>query len=484
MKKWKNYLLSIMAIAGFVACSDDDPGLAPVIDGTDLSIELKRDTADIYKISVLITSEEGLAKVSLIDNSNNNAIDEQTSFSNPNNYTYNYDFDLTPYTDNTVVMLTLKIEDKAGQIVNKKITLTVKKFSELDVRFAAEGTITTQFEDCNLKVTVVRGLIPLKEIQVYVGAKLESTFDLSLDPEQSRYDLNVHVAGLGMDDNTVKVVVVDKKDQEFSKEITIKRIEAMTWKNVRQAAYNSNVDDPWGMEAMEVSINDEKPGDLPGKDKVYRVACYAGYENGVTADFEYDGDIVTKMTLSTVNSGMGSFEVLSVNAVYQYNYNENNELVKVVYTDEAGATKDYITDVVYESGSIKSYKINGTVYTPTYLEKNGTLIRVDLLDEDLSGNVFDFAAGKDMQPNPLYLAGLPAVVPGNILGFDLNNLYNNYLFDVLKGKDGSSLIDYNVGTIQREEEEWQGTIYVTIWQDITWVGTDGKNKSMTFSYSE
>lgn len=54
MKKWKNYLLSIMAVAGFVACSDDDPGLAPVIDGTDLSIELKRDTADVYKISVPI----------------------------------------------------------------------------------------------------------------------------------------------------------------------------------------------------------------------------------------------------------------------------------------------------------------------------------------------------------------------------------------------------------------------------------------------
>lgn len=75
------------------------------------------------------SSEEGLVKVSLVDNSNNNAIDEQTSFSNPNDYTYNYDFDLTPYTDNTVVMLTLKIEDKEGQVVNKKITLTVKKFS-------------------------------------------------------------------------------------------------------------------------------------------------------------------------------------------------------------------------------------------------------------------------------------------------------------------------------------------------------------------
>ena len=483
MKRLKSYLLSLVAIAGFIACSDDDPGMAPVIDGSEVNIELKRDTADTYRISLPITSEEGLAKVALIDNATSTALNEVTSFSNPNDYTYTYDLDLTPYTENTVVMLTLKIEDKAGQIVNKKINVTVKKFSELDVRFATEGTITTHFENCNLKLTVVRGMIPLKEIQVYVGTTLENTFDLSLDAEQSKYDFNVRIAGLKMDDNTVKIVVVDQKEQEFAKEITVKRIKAMTWVNIDQSAYNGDINDMWGMYAMEVAVNDEKPGDLPGMDKFYRLALYPGYANGSIADFEYDGDKITKMTLSTVNSGMGSFEVLSTDAVYVYNYNEDGELVKVVYTDEAGATKDYITDVVYESGNIKSYKIDGSEYVPTYLEKDGTLIRVDQLDGDLSGNVYDFAAGKDMQPNPLYLSGLPAVVPGNISGFDLNNLYNNYLFDVLK-KDGNVLIEYNVGQIEREQEEWQGQIYEYITQKISWTGTDGKGKTLDFSYTE
>ena len=68
MKRLKSYLLSLVAIAGFIACSDDDPGMAPVIDGSEVNIELKRDTADTYRISLPITSEEGLAKVALIDN--------------------------------------------------------------------------------------------------------------------------------------------------------------------------------------------------------------------------------------------------------------------------------------------------------------------------------------------------------------------------------------------------------------------------------
>lgn len=88
MKKWKNYLLSILAVAGFVACSDDDPGMAPVIDGKDVSVEIKRDTADVYKISLPITSEEGLSKVSLIDNATNKAIDGANFFSLiPNKHT-------------------------------------------------------------------------------------------------------------------------------------------------------------------------------------------------------------------------------------------------------------------------------------------------------------------------------------------------------------------------------------------------------------
>lgn len=27
MKKMKNYLLALLAVAGFIACSDDDPGM-------------------------------------------------------------------------------------------------------------------------------------------------------------------------------------------------------------------------------------------------------------------------------------------------------------------------------------------------------------------------------------------------------------------------------------------------------------------------
>lgn len=177
-------------------------------------MELKRDTADTYKISLPIVSEEGVAKITLMDKSSNKVLDEQTSFADPNAFTYTYDVDLTSYTENTMLMLSLTIEDREGQKVTQNITLNIKKFSELDVRFTADRIVTFS-ENCNLKLTVIRGLIPLKEMIVKVEGKSDVKFDLSMDPEQEKYDFNVRIEKLVLGNNDVTVVVVDEKKQEF-----------------------------------------------------------------------------------------------------------------------------------------------------------------------------------------------------------------------------------------------------------------------------
>lgn len=466
MKKWKNYLLSILAVAGFVACSDDDTGMPPVVDGNDVSIEIKRDTADVYKISLPITSEEGLSKVSLIDNATNKAIDEQTSFSNPNNHTYTYDFDLTPYTDNTVVMLTLKIEDKAGQIVNKKITLTVKKFSELDVRFAAEGTMSTWFENCNVKLTVVRGLIPLKELQVYVGETLSSTYDLSLDAEQSKYDLNVHVEGLQNGDNTVKVVVIDNKDQKFEKSITIKKTAMKNWEDIYRIKFNAGA----AIEFNGLDMNGDG-GDYPEDGRMYRIGMMgASGMDFESVDFEYGNNgMVSTMSYHKWGIDMIIYDMVHTVVVYSYTYDDSDEVTKVTRKDEDGIISDYITDIVYESGSIISYKIDGREYTPKYMEKDGEMIRCDYLDVALSGYTCDFSEKKG---NPLYNDKLPILVPVKIGEIELNQYFTNpYFFESIK--DGETVIQ----SYEIENAVYDEDLEMDI-QNIKWTDDEGERYLM------
>ena len=123
MKKVKQLLVALCVAAGFMACSDEETGLAPVFNNSDVNLEMRRDTADTYQISLPITSEEGLAKIALVNTTTNETIDEVTSFTDPLNYTYNYTLDLTAYTESTVLMMNLNITDLAGQTVTKKITL-------------------------------------------------------------------------------------------------------------------------------------------------------------------------------------------------------------------------------------------------------------------------------------------------------------------------------------------------------------------------
>lgn len=477
MKNWKNYLLTILAVAGYVACSDDDPGMPPVIDGNDVSVELKRDTADIYKISLPITSEEGLAKVSLIDNATNKTIDEQTSFPNPNDYTYTYDFDLTPYTDNTVVMLTLKIEDQAGQIVNKKITLTVNKFSELDVRFAVEGTMSTWFETCNVKFTVVRGLIPLKQLEVYVREKLSDTYDLSLDAEQSRYDLNVLVKGLQDGENTVKVVVIDNKDQRFEKSITINKTKQKTWTDLVAVGLDGMT--VYG--SLPIKFNDmhdfnmDDP-EFPEDGRVYRIGMMCSdMMSGYYVDFEYgNNNMVSKVTYDYTSIDLETYMPKSSVTVYGYEYNEKGEVTKVTRSKDGEGAKDYVTNVVYERGAIVSYEIENEKYVPQYAEKDGEMVRVDLLDADMSGYTCDFTTKRG---NPLYMDKLPALIPLTLEGVDFSLFfYNPYFFETVK--DGTILKQtYKVSDIVVDEESGKNK------QTITWT-EDEKELSFIIYYNE
>ena len=178
MKNLKYFWMVLCVAAGFMACSDEETGLAPVFNNSDVTLEMRRDTAEVYQISLPVTSEEGLAKITLVNTLTNETLNEVTSFSDPFNYVYNYTLDLTAYTESTVLMMALNITDLAGQTVTKRIQLTIN-FPVIGVRFVGEN-LQSQFEDYNLKVSIDKGVTDLQKVDVYLGEELAES--LTLDP--------------------------------------------------------------------------------------------------------------------------------------------------------------------------------------------------------------------------------------------------------------------------------------------------------------
>lgn len=446
MKKIKLLVVLLCTALGFIACSKDDLGMQPVFDSSNVNLEIKRDTADTYQISLPIESEEGLAKISLVDDVTGEILDEVTTFSDVYSYTYNYTLDLTSYTESTVLMLTLNIEDQEGQKVSKKITLTIN-FPVVEISFAGDN-LQSQFEDYNLKVTIDKGVTMLQKVEVYLASELSGT--LTLDPSLERQEVNVHVAGLEMGDNLLKVVVLDEFDQEFSKEVTIKRIEAKTWLDVAGVYYyTGNMIDFWGMQFEEeilLTFNNVSsyPEDeslrpvIPDGDKIY-VCLFENVmgQSAIGFSFEYNtNDQIVKIKRDSMKIDDYGYSTLIESEEYEYFYDEFGDLEKVTKNDA-----DYITNILVENGYIVSYRIDGLDYTPIY-DENG-----ERIDNYILNTTYTFSE----ELNPVYMSILPAVVPFTVYGWDLSYIfYNRYL------ASGLGDVTYEVGQLvdRKQEISW------------------------------
>ena len=302
MKNLKYFWMVLCVAAGFMACSDEETGLAPVFNNSDVTLEMRRDTAEVYQISLPVTSEEGLAKITLVNTLTNETLNEVTSFSDPFNYVYNYTLDLTAYTESTVLMMALNITDLAGQTVTKRIQLTIN-FPVIGVRFVGEN-LQSQFEDYNLKVSIDKGVTDLQKVDVYLGEELAES--LTLDPALESQTINVHISGLEMGENKIRLVVIDEFDQEFSTETIVTRIEQLGFADLRYISFTTGkiISDPWfGDYPEQISMQLNRPDfdypegyeNLPycpeNPDKLYTISFYSESEDArsrIVFSLEYD----------------------------------------------------------------------------------------------------------------------------------------------------------------------------------------------------
>lgn len=466
MKNVRFFLVMICIVAGFAACSDDDPSMPPVFNNSDVNLVMSRDTADMYQISLPITSEAGLAQITLVNSLTNEELNRVTSFSDPFDYVYNYTLDLSAYTESTVLMLNLNITDQAGQTVTKKIQLTIN-FPVIGVRFEGEN-LQSQFEDYNLKVSIDRGVTDLKQVDVYLGENLAES--LTLDPALSSQTVNVHISGLVMGSNSVKVVVVDEFDQEFTAETTVERVAQKTWQDLASLSFltgnMTGIPDfyEWP-EEVSIELNradfyyptgyEDLPA-VPDDNRIYCISFSLGGMDGTAAvnvAFEYDanGNVVT-MRRDSCFMEFGDF-VFIEGTRYEYAYNAETGDLESVTKDGAA----YITDVKCENGYIVSYVVDGQEYVPTY-DENG-----DRIDNNYTGETYAFTEN----PNPLYLPELPAVVPCYVFGTDLSMwLYNRYLPSQLGNTayEVSQLVDNT--------------------QTVSWTAESGNEASIEYYYRE
>jgi len=427
MKKVNYWLACFMAATAlattFTACSsDDDPDFNPptVSMGSATTSEIDLSEAFTFDLPVSITSEAGLASIVVKDSEGKEWL-KQTEFTNPNSVT-SVKLDLSSCTESKLLLLTVTATAKDGKVSTNPQPYSLNvNVPQLYVVLNSVSTIT---EETMLDIVIGRGVKALANAKVYLNNSVVETIDLTTQAKEKKILKSVALKNLAEGKNPVKVEIYEEGNATAS---IAENGEAIRIATAMANAYFF-INNDFG--AFEVRRNDNglpefvsftDPG-IPSPDGPWGEPIEAPklYYWNLTYDKDSKHVIVID---ETVDKGEGKGE--EANRKFEFSYNEYNELTKVTLDG-----KDYVTDVVYENGEMTGYKIEGKEYAPKYAEAKGIRTRVDCLDAAMSGETFKFTGDEDA--NPLYVQGLPAVIPGDMAGYiPLQLIYSQYLFNSL-----------------------------------------------------
>lgn len=317
------------------------------------------------------------------------------------------------------------------------------RFNNIPAAFSSEESV--QF-------TVMRGENNLQKAEIYMYGELQQTFDLSTQSDAPSIQLSATLKGLKPKQNVFSVWVYEEGKTRPSAKVEA-AITPYANNNVLLLNIQDDNNDSYTRESynLEVQYNDNViEGVTPMKDIItvtfYHKAKFSastfteyGYEKrywrmhfaGGRVDWieEYENVI--------------NYETYSASDIYRhkyiYTYDEDGRLEKVE-KNVNGTKQTIVSDVEIIDGEIVSYKVlaNGamTCYKPKYSDIDNKT-RIDLMDVALSGATFVHQGGEE--ENPYYIAGLPAVLPGNVADISLHFLYNPYLFNAINDAEGNTL---------------------------------------------
>lgn len=317
------------------------------------------------------------------------------------------------------------------------------RFTSIPAAFSSEETIG---------FTVLRGENNLQKAEVYMYGELMQSFDLTSQSDAPSINLSATLKGLKPKSNMFSVWVYEegktRPTAKVSSSITYYANNSVMLLNIQDNTSDSYTRENYN---LEVTYNDNViDGITPMKD-ILTVTFYHKAKFSAATFMEYGHE--KRYWRMHFNNGkvdwieeyenVINYDDFTASDIYRhkyvYSYDEDGNL-EMVEKEVDGARQTIVSDVETINGEIISYKVlvNGSMvnYKPRYSDIDNKT-RIDLMDADLSGATFVHEGGEE--DNPYYIAGLPAVLPGEVSDISLHFLYNPSLFNAVKGSNGDDI---------------------------------------------
>lgn len=290
--------------------------------------------------------------------------------------------------------------------------------------------VITPKSEAEFTFTILRGSRNLAQAEVYVNGKLQHQLDLSEEAMAARISKTVLLTDLHPDGNPIEVRLYEEGRPRpsalancmayFVSKAIYMHIENSLGEKYRLHVYDYDYTE--GSNSKDVSS-------IRFRKIATEVDMNTGIDNGEQRFWvihKEDGlvkRIVVKKEVVDFENLKNSYEP---QYTYEFQYNDKDELTAV--TKDGKTLADGFT---YTAGLLMSYNYNGKPYKPAYDTSVSPALRLDCLDENLSGHCFKYKGGEML--NYFYQPTLPAIIPGTEAGVPLQLLYSKYLFTELTG---------------------------------------------------
>ncbi|WP_143953977.1 hypothetical protein [Robertkochia solimangrovi] len=156
----------VIGLVTFQACQNDPAFPDPNFEITDQRVEVRRDTADSYTISMEMDVPNKVQNISILDGMDYSVIENITSYNRETKFQFNYQVDLTPFEKDTVLNYIVKVLDQDERSFNQGIRIDVKGFSYPEIKLVGGTSIAPVAPAYVVKGLVTTGLNTIKTVKV------------------------------------------------------------------------------------------------------------------------------------------------------------------------------------------------------------------------------------------------------------------------------------------------------------------------------
>lgn len=226
----------VILLAG--ACQDDprfpDPGFDLM---TGKNINIRRDTADSYKISLQVKAPAGIDVIQIIDGRTYEVLEELPEYKGKKEFEFQHtiSFEGIPKTQDSVLMRMVRIVTLDTRAYNSSFKINIKKLSVPEVLLPHNNILGVASPIVGIRALITTGIHAITGIKVSVEGEEKYVVPATEFQGLSEYKLttNIQYPFVSGQEYLMQIEVADSKGQMHREDITVKGIEMKKPKSIQ-----------------------------------------------------------------------------------------------------------------------------------------------------------------------------------------------------------------------------------------------------------